>query len=428
MKLKNILIAVSALAASVALTACGGAKGEPAQAQTAPAAVDVRTVKAELRDIPVTIEVTGTFVADESSDVAPQVDGQIALTPVDVGTFVRKGALLVQLNPRDPQLRLEQARAAEEQSLAALRQAQARVGMLNGGKFDVNQVPEVMAAAAGYQSAVAQAKLARSESARYAGLLKTGDIAQTVFDQAETRAATMEAQAAAAKQQYEAAVNTARQSSQAVAAASAALAAARAQVGLAEKALADSSIRAPFDGHVTDRPVSVGEWVTKSTKVITVARIQPLKANLQVPEVEAARIRNNNKVLAGVQAYAGRQFEGVITAVNPAIDPNSRAFTAEATFPNRDTALRPGMFATASIVQGEQRRVAFIPRSAVQVDPNTDSYRVWVVDNNTARLRVVQIGKQDGDAVAIASGLNEGDIVAITNLDKLYDGAPVRVQ
>ena len=384
--------------------------------------------KAELRDVPVTIEVTGTFVADESSDVAPQVDGQIASTPVDVGTYVRKGVLLVQLNARDAQLRLDQARAAEEQAVAALRQAQARVGMLNGGKFDVNQVPEVMAAAAGYQSAQAQAKLARSEAARYAGLLKSGDVAQTTFDQAETRAATLEAQAAAAQQQYEAAVNTARQGSQAVAAASAALSAARAQVGLAEKALADTTIRAPFDGHVTDRPISVGEWVTRSTKVITVAKIQPLKANLQIPEVEAARVTNNNKVIATVQAYPDRRFEGVITAINPAIDPNSRAFIAEATFANRDTALRPGMFATASVVQGQQQRVAFVPRSAVQVDPNTDSFRLWVINNNTARLRVVQIGKQDGNNVAIPSGLNEGDVVALTNLEKLYDGAPVRVR
>jgi RND family efflux transporter MFP subunit len=429
-RLKTIgLFSTAAVLMSVGLVGCGGANGQDtAQAAAVPVFVDVRTTKVELRDVAVTVEVTGTFVADESSDVAPQIDGQIASTPVDVGAFVRKGTLLVQLNPRDAQLRLQQARAAEEQASAALRQAQARVGMLNGGTFDPSQVPEVMAAGAALQSAEAQAKLARSDAGRYATLLKSGDVAQTVYDQAATRAATMEAQAAAARQQYEASLNTARQSAQAVEAAAAALAAARAQVGLAEKALSDTAIRAPFDGHVTDRQVSVGEWVTKSTKVITVAKIQPLKAKLQVPEVEAARVRDGNQVRVTVQAYPGRQFQGKITAVNPAIDPASRAFTAEATFVNSDTALRPGMFATASIVQGEQQRVAYVPRTAVQVDPNTDSYRVWVVEDGTARLRVIQIGKQDGDAVAVTTGLEEGQTVAITNLDKLYDGSPLRVQ
>lgn len=428
MKNKRFTLAAILTLASLSVAACGGAKGESKQQQAAPPPVAVRTATAELRDVAMTVEVTGNFVADESSDVAPQVDGQIASTPVDAGTFVRKGQLLVQLNPRDAQLRLEQARAAEEQAVAGLRQAQARVGMLNGGKFDATQVPEVMAARANYESAQAQAKLARSDAARYASLLKTGDVAQTVFDQSQTRAATMDAQAAAARQQYEAALNTARQSAQGVEGAQAAVAQARAQVGLATKALNDTQIRAPFDGHVTDRPVSPGEWVTRSTKVITVAKIQPLKAQLQVPEAEAARIRKGNKVLATVQAFPGRQFEGTITAVNPAVDPASRSFIAEGTFTNADTALRPGMFATASIVQSETRRVAYIPRSAVQVDPNTDSYRVWVVDKNVVRLRVVQIGKQQGDVVEITTGLNQGDVVATTSLDKLYDSAAVQVQ
>jgi RND family efflux transporter MFP subunit len=426
---KTHVIAILLVIASLIAAGCGGAKGEQPAAKagkTEETVIEVRTARAEMREVPATMEVTGTFVADESSDVAPEIEGQVAATPVDVGTFVRKGALLVQLSPRDAEIRLQQARAAEEQASAGLRQAQARVGMLNGGKFDATQVPEVVAARANYESALAQAKLATSDATRYSELLKTGDIARTVYDQAQTRAATMDAQAAAARQQYEAALNGARQSAQAVEGAAASLASARAQVALAEKALADTAIRAPFDGHVTARAVSAGEWVTKNTKVVTVARIQPIKANLQVPEAEAARIRQDNKVVASVQAYPDRRFEGVITAVNPAIDPASRAFTVEATFTNRETVLRPGMFATASIVQGEGQRVAFVPRSAVQVDPNTDSYRVWVVEGNAARLRVVQIGRQTGDLVPVTSGLNEGEVIATTNLNNLYDGAPVR--
>lgn len=424
----QLLSTIVAFVLAGALSGCGGSSSEakPVQA-TAPAVIPVSSVVAEAREVPVSVNVTGTFVAEESSDVAPELEGQVWQTPVDVGAMVKKGDILVRLNPRDAQIRLQQARAAEEQALAALRAAQARVGLIKpGASVNVENVPEVQAARAQHQSALAQAKLAEADAARYASLLKTGDVAETVYDQAKTRAETLREQANAARQQYEAAANAARQSVQAIEGAQAALSAARAQVALAEKALADTVIRSPFSGAVTARPVSAGEWVTKQTKVATVVRIQPIEAHLQVPEVEASRVRNGLRVTARVQAYPEREFNGAITAINAAIDPATRAFTVEAAFQNADSALRPGMFTTAGIQQQEGKQVVVVPASAVQADPNTDSHRLYIVEDGRARLRIVQLTRsQQGNHALVASGLRPGERVITNNLDKLFDGVQV---
>jgi hypothetical protein len=84
------------------------------------------------------------------------------------------------------------------------------------------------------------------------------------------------------------------------------------------------------------------------------------------------------------------------------------------------------MFAAGSVEQAEAQDAVFVPRLAVIPDPNTDSYRVFVVQGGKARLRVVQIGAADGDLVRIASGVSPGDVVATDNHRQLYDGAPVR--
>jgi multidrug efflux pump subunit AcrA (membrane-fusion protein) len=95
---------------------------------------------------------------------------------------------------------------------------------------------------------------------------------------------------------------------------------------------------------------------------------------------------------------------------------------------NREMLLKPGMFATAAIQQPEGQSAVFVPAPAVLADPNTDSYRVYVLQGNTARLRVVQVRMQQDIQVSILSGVNAGERVITSNLDQLFDGAPVQVR
>jgi RND family efflux transporter MFP subunit len=390
--------------------------------------VAVTTATATARDVPTYFQATGSLLAQETSDVASQTSGQVIATPVSVGAFVRQGQIIARLNDRDARLRLQQAQAGVGQAIAAVRQAEARLGLSPGGNFIASNIPEVRAAAANYEQAQAQLRLAQANEARYRQLVETGDVARSVYDQYRTQRDTAQAQANAARQQLEVATNTARQSNQAIQSAQAGVESARSAVAIAQKAVADTIIRSPYAGYISNRPTAVGEYVTPASVVATVLRTNPLKLQLQVPESEVPSITPGMSVSLEVEAHRDKKFSGRVTNINPAIDPVSRAATVEAEVENSDNSLRSGMFATARILRAGGTRVVFVPKAAVVADQNTQSYRLFVIQNGVAHLRVAQVGQDEGDAIQIITGVNADEVVATANLDKLYEGARVQTQ
>ena len=322
------------------------------------------------------IDATGGFEAAESSEVAPETSGRVSATLVDVGDYVKSGAVLVRVTGVNAGLRLDEARASADR------------------------------AAANVKLAEAQNTLAQTTAARYAALLATGDVSRTVADQARTQAETALQSA-----------NTARAS----------LAEARAQLALAEKAVADVVVVAPFSGFIADRKVSTGEYVQPSTAVVTLVSLDPLRLRLTVPGAQAGQIAVGQTVTATVDAFPGRTFIGRITALSPALAAESRSLLVEGRVPNPNGDLKPGMFAVAQVDTGKRLAVLSVPRRALIEDQNTNSYRVFVIDkDNRARLRVVQLAaRQPVDTVKILSGVSEGERVATTHLADLYDGLPV---
>jgi multidrug efflux pump subunit AcrA (membrane-fusion protein) len=425
------------LAMALATLSCGPKQTVQATSPEAAKPIAVTTATAETREVPASFEETGTFIADETSDIAPPVAGRILATPVDVGAQVRQGQIVCELDHRDAQFKLDQARAQLAEATASVRQAESRIGLTGAGSrpaqgvpdtFDPAKVPEVAAALANYQSAQASARLAAADAQRYANLVATGDVSRSAYEKARTQQETADAQANAARQQYEAAANGARQSYEMISTSQASLDNVKAQLAQAEKGLADTTIRAPFDGYITARPVAVGEYVALTNKIATIVRIGSLKLDLQSPEQRAAIAHLGDKVTARVDAYPGRDFLGKVIAINQSVDPNSRIFILEARFDNPDTALKPGMFATARVLQPGSAQAIFVPRKAVIRDKTTDSNQAFTVAEGKARLRVVQIGETNGDSVRVVSGLASGEAVALDHQNELYDGAPVRVR
>jgi multidrug efflux pump subunit AcrA (membrane-fusion protein) len=405
----------------------GPRAGGEAAAESAPP-VAVTTAKAEAREVPSYVQATGSLVAEETSDVAPQASGQVVSTPVGVGAFVRQGTVIARLNDRDARLRLQQAQAGVQQAVAAVRQAEARLGLQPGGSFQASAIPEVRAAGSNLEQAQAQLRLAEANERRYRALVETGDVAMSTYDQYRTARDTARAEVNAARQQLEVAVNTARQSNQAVQSAQAAVESARAQVAIAQEAVSYSIIRAPYAGYISSRPVAVGEYVTPSSVVATLLRTNPIKLQLLVPEADAPHLNPGMGVSLEVDAFRDRKFAGQVSAVNPAIDPASRSATVEALVQNPDNALRSGMFATARIARAGGSRAVYVPRAAVLSDQNTQSYRVFVIQGDTAKLRVVQIGTEEGDMMQILSGVEADETVATANLQQLFEGARVRAE
>jgi multidrug efflux pump subunit AcrA (membrane-fusion protein) len=405
----------------------GAGKGGATKGSEAPAPpVAVTTAKAVARDVPSYFQATGSLLAQETSDVASQTSGQVISTPVSVGAFVRQGQVIARLNDRDARLRLQQATAGVAQAIAAVRQAEARLGLSPGGNFNASNIPEVRAAAANYEQAQAQLRLAQANEARYRELVESGDVARATYDQYRTTRDTAQAQANAARQQLDVAINAARQNNQAIQSAQAGVESARSAVAIAQKAVADTQIRAPYAGYISNRPIAVGEYVTPASVIATVLRTNPLKLQLQVPESEVPFITPGMPVSLEVEAHRDKKFNGRVTDVNPAIDPTSRAATVEAEVENSDNSLRSGMFATARIQRAGGSRAVFVPAAAVVSDQNTQSYRVFVVQDGVAHLRVVQVGEQENDMIQIITGVNADEMVALGNLDKLYEGARVQ--
>jgi RND family efflux transporter MFP subunit len=205
----------------------------------------------------------------------------------------------------------------------------------------------------------------------------------------------------------------------------------RAQLALAEKAVADVVVKAPFAGYISQRQVSVGEFVQPSTAVVTLLRIDPLRLQLTIPGVQAGQIQVGQAVRSRVDAYPDKLFEGKITAVNPAITAESRSFLVEARIRNPGAVLKPGMFAVATVDQGRTERAMLVPKRAVIEDVNTNSFRVFVVSpDSRAQMRVVQLAARQVDAerTKLLTGVKEGERVALSNLADLYDGAPVSIE
>jgi RND family efflux transporter MFP subunit len=410
------------------LSACmppppGGSKKEAKNLP--PEKIVYSTASAIVRNVPAYVQATGSFIAEETSDVAPAGGGRVAATPVEIGDSVKKGDVLCRLEDRDAQLKLDQARAGLEQSKFLLRQAQSRVGLTGNGKFDPEAVPEVASAHASYQSAMATAKLAAADAGRYENLVKSGDVSKSAYEKFKTQQETAEAMANSSRKQYEAQVNAAQQNFRAIEAAQASLTAFESQLAQAQKALEDTNVHAPFDGFITDRPVSVGQWLGTNSKVATLMRISTVKLRMQMPEQQAALIKSGMAVTARVAAYANRDFVGKIIAVVPSVDSNSRAFTAEARFENPQAELRPGMFGNAKAMLSGSERAVFIPLKAVFYDNTTDASHVYSVANGIAHLNVVLKGDSDGDRVRIINGLKGDEVVVLNNQTGLFDGARI---
>ncbi|MEZ5346605.1 MAG: efflux RND transporter periplasmic adaptor subunit [Pyrinomonadaceae bacterium] len=387
--------------------------------------IGVTIGKTVAREVPAYIQATGSLVADETSDIAPKVAGKITNVYANVGEFVGSGKIIAKIDDRDARLRLAEAEANVKQTRAAVRQAEARLGLSPNGKFNSSAIPEVRAANANYEQMLAELKQAEANETRYRELVETGDVSMATYEQYRTNRDTARARLNSSKQSLEAAVNTAKQSNQAIKSAEAAVEAAQTQVATARQAVADTVVYAPFSGFISERQTAVGEYVTSSTPIAKLLRSNPIKIQIQVPEADVPQIAIGRGVSIEVDAYKDRRFSGVVTAVNPAIDPTSRAATVEAQIQNGDNSLRSGMFATARITREGGSTGIFVPKSAIFNDQATQSHRVFVIEKNVAKLKVVQLGLEEDDYYQILSGVEADQTVATSNLDQLYEGANV---
>jgi RND family efflux transporter MFP subunit len=390
----RVALLLVALCVALIATACTRATGESAAPAEA-AAVPVTLTTAVEQPVTRFIRVSGTLTAEEDAEVAAEIAGRVVATPVERGTRVSSGSDLVRIAAVEAE-----AQAREAQANAA--QIEARLGIANGAPFDAERVPEVANASATHA-------LAQSDFERVKMLFEKQLLSQSEFDQRR-------AQVESAARQYDVARNGAEQQYQS-------LLAARARTAVAQKAVADTVVRAPFSGVVGERFVSVGDYVTRGTKVASVMRIDPLRVELTVPEQYVSAVAVGSPVTFEVDAYPGETFTGQVRYVSPSVKTETRALMLEAAVPNPSSRLKPGFFATARIAQATKLPGLLVPAAAVRTVAGTA--RVFVVAGDRAEERVVMTGQVVGDEIEIASGLKAGERIVTTGLDQMVDGVRV---
>ena len=407
------LLAVVVVAPSMLAISCGGSKANvrnEASPVPSPAVVDVTTAPAITRDLPRFFEATGSLAGDQQTDVAPSIAGKVVAVGVDLGSYVKRGQMIVRLDDVDSKLRVAQAQAQVEQAKAAVRQAEEKVGLRPGQAFDPSRVPEVATARLAFE--LAEKNLRRSEK-----LIESGDVSRSSYDQ-------QKAQRDQLKEQYESALSLVRQNYAAVMTARANVANAETQLGLARRALSYALVFSPIDGYVAERNADLGEYVSPTSKVATVVRINPLRIRINIPEQAIPEVTVGQSVSVTTSAWPDKNFSGRIARISPNVTASSRTLSVEADIENSGGGLKPGQFATVRILQSRSQPAVLIPARAVRTESGVS--RVFVIREGRAEQRLVQLGHSESDLVEVKSGVASGEQVATSNIDQMSDGMAVR--
>lgn len=245
----------------------------------------------------------------------------------------------------------------------------------------------------------AQLVLAESQLARTRDLIARGVTASSGLEQAQSSADALRAN----------------------------LAALEAQVAAAEIAQQNATIRAPMDGVVSERTVEPGQTVQQGTALLTIVDLDPIELQAASPIGASAEIEPGQTVAVTVEGLPDREFEGIVSRVNPVAASGTRTIPVYITLANEDGALRGGMFATGLITVTEQADALSVPATALRED--AEGIYVLKVENGEVVRQAIEQGSawNRGRAIEVVSGLEAGDIVVAAPLTELEAGDKIEM-
>jgi len=362
-----------------------------------PEAIEVRVEKAMARTLDKSIDVTGALEADEKVNLSFEIPGRVASFRVDFGQIVKKGDVIAELDRREYEWQLERAKANASQ-LAA------RLGMKGVNDAFPSETAMMRQAQANFDDA-------KSKYASAVKLLQTGDIAKERATEIEKTLQGRQAVIDAARDEMNGLI--------------AQLRAAKVDIEIAEKRLGDTLIRAPFDGGISEKLISPGQYIKDNTPVATLVKTSPLRLRVEVPENYSALIGVGSVVSFTTDAAPGKQFNAVIQKLNPSFDAKNRTLMAEAKFATPDPRLRPGTFVQVKLVTKKADPVVMVPQVAIYSVAGLN--KVYVIrDGKAVEIRIPPGMEMDGWTETPAGLIEPGEPVAVTNLLNLVNGSVVR--
>lgn len=254
---------------------------------------------------------------------------------------------------------------------------------------------QAAAAQAQSQAAQTQVKLAQQECERADTLFKQGALSRSEYDRMKTQCTAQLYQANAAQ----------------------------ANADLAGKLAGDTVIRAPLDGVVGERYVNVGEYVQPPSRVASIYAVDPVRISISVPEPAVSMVKVGQELDLEVSAYPDRLFPATVRFVSPALRTSTRDLIIEASAKNADGLLRPGMFAIAKLVVGEEEQPT-VPLEALKTDGTIK--RVYLAKSGKAFELVVRTGVTKDGRVALLEPLSDEEKVIVKPPPGLQDGSSIQ--
>ncbi len=384
--------------ALIFLSSCAKKQEAPkTELAKAPEQIQVRVQAAVSRTLDKSIDVTGTLEADETVSLSFEIPGRVSIFRVDFGQLVKKGDVIAELDRRELEWQLERAKAN-------VGQLSARLGMKSPDEAYPSSSANMRQAQANYEDA-------KSKYESAAKLVQSGDISK---ERAVELQRTLQAR--------QALIDATRDEMNGLVAQ---LRAQKADLEIATKRLSDTVIRAPFDGGISAKLISPGQYIKDNTPVATLVKTSPLRLRVEVPESYSSLIKAGSVVSFTTDAAPGKEFQAVIQQLNPSFDAKNRTLLAESKIPASDSRLRPGTFVQVKLVTRRADAVVMVPKNAIYSVAGLS--KVYVIRNGKAvEVRIVPGAELDGWAEAPAGAIQPGEAIAVSNLLNLINGAAVK--
>jgi membrane fusion protein (multidrug efflux system) len=210
-----------------------------------------------------------------------------------------------------------------------------------------------------------------------------------------------------------------------VALAAAEMTRARAAVNMAKERLGRTRIFSPISGSISEKRVTAGDYVRNGAFLASVVRTDLLKLIFSVSEKDAGHLRLGHDIGFITDAFPDRRFKGKLSAILPSLDERTRTLKAEAIVANGDNSLKPGFFARVTLYTGPARKRVVVPVTSLLYDNATT--RLFVVEGDKARERLVKPGGKYGEYMEIAEGVKDGDTIVTVGQNNLMEGATIHV-
>ena len=197
-----------------------------------------------------------------------------------------------------------------------------------------------------------------------------------------------------------------------------------ADMNLLKVRIAETEVRAPFDGIIGFRYVSEGTYVQPSVKIAHLTDPSILKLEFAISEKYISEDLMGKKISFETEGYSD-EFLATVYAVDYRIDETTRTIGLRARYNNSDGRLVPGMFASLTLITDEKQNALQVPTESVV--PEANEKKIWVTRNGRAALIPIVTGERTASMVEVVAGLSAGDTVLTTGLMQLRENMPVQV-